>query len=199
MRLLNIFRRGMLALVMVRTKLLYSWRFASMGSRCIIERPYRLVGARNIRLGHGVRIRAGARLEAFRPDGVVGPAPALTVGDGVSIGQDCHVICTESISIGRGSLLGARVSVIDSEHGAAEGEGLREMAPIRRAPVRIGERVWIGNGAVITAGVRIGSDATVGANAVVTRDVASGDIVGGVPARILRTAGTPRSGASCEL
>ena len=52
------------------------------------------------------------------------------------------------------------------------------------APV-IGDRVEIGAGAKVLGAIRVGSDAVVGANAVVVRDVESGSVVGGVPARVL--------------
>jgi acetyltransferase-like isoleucine patch superfamily enzyme len=44
----------------------------------------------------------------------------------------------------------------------------------------------LGSGAVIMGGVTIGEGALVGAGAVVTRDVAAGEVVAGVPARLLR-------------
>ncbi|MEM9050158.1 MAG: DapH/DapD/GlmU-related protein [Pseudomonadota bacterium] len=52
--------------------------------------------------------------------------------------------------------------------------------------VTIGHDVWIGHGAVITAGVTVGTGAVIGAGAVVARDVAPYEIVGGVPARLIR-------------
>lgn len=57
------------------------------------------------------------------------------------------------------------------------------------APVKIGSNVWIGRGACILSGVEIGDGAVVAANAVVTRNVPAQALVGGVPARILRTGG----------
>jgi chloramphenicol O-acetyltransferase type B len=53
--------------------------------------------------------------------------------------------------------------------------------------VRIGNDVWLGRGAVIMAGVTIGDGAVVAARSVVTKDVAPYEIVGGVPARHLRS------------
>ena len=50
----------------------------------------------------------------------------------------------------------------------------------------VGSGASIGSGAVILGGIRIGRDALIGAGAVVTRDVAPGETVAGVPARLLR-------------
>lgn len=49
--------------------------------------------------------------------------------------------------------------------------------------IDIRDNVFVGYGAIILPGVTIGPNAIVGAGAVVTRDVAEGQIVGGVPAR----------------
>jgi len=50
----------------------------------------------------------------------------------------------------------------------------------------IGNDVWLGHGAIITAGVTIGDGAVIGANAVVTKDVPPYAIMGGVPAKLIR-------------
>lgn len=52
--------------------------------------------------------------------------------------------------------------------------------------VELGDDCVIGSGAVVLQNLRIGTGATVGAGAVVTRPVADGEVVAGVPARLLR-------------
>ncbi|NTV62282.1 MAG: hypothetical protein HGA65_01930, partial [Oscillochloris sp.] len=54
-------------------------------------------------------------------------------------------------------------------------------------PVVIEDGVWIGAGALILPGVTIGAGAIVGAGALVTKSVAPDTVVGGVPARVIRT------------
>ena len=53
-------------------------------------------------------------------------------------------------------------------------------------PVRIGNDVYIGHGAMIMPGITIGDGAIVGANSVVTKNVPSYAIVAGNPARLIR-------------
>lgn len=60
-------------------------------------------------------------------------------------------------------------------------------AETRVGKVKIGNRVFIGAGAVILPGVDIGDGSIVGANAVVSRNVPAGSIVAGNPARVLGT------------
>lgn len=59
--------------------------------------------------------------------------------------------------------------------------------PIRGgAPVRLGDFVYVLYGALVLPGVSIGDYVIVGAGAVVTRDVPSGKVIAGNPARVLR-------------
>ena len=48
----------------------------------------------------------------------------------------------------------------------------------------IGANVWIGGGAILLPGITIGDDALIGAGSVVTRDIPSGAVAAGNPARV---------------
>ncbi|WP_462164576.1 acyltransferase [Pseudoalteromonas xiamenensis] len=56
-----------------------------------------------------------------------------------------------------------------------------------RAPIRIGDNVFIGWGAIILPGVRIGNNCVIGAGSVVTKDVPDGMVAAGNPARVIKT------------
>ena len=55
------------------------------------------------------------------------------------------------------------------------------------APITVGDRVYIGMNSLILAGVNIGSDVVIGAGSVVTKDIPSGSVAAGVPARVIKT------------
>lgn len=80
-----------------------------------------------------------------------------------------------SISIGEDTLIAFRALVI-----------ARSPSGEVRA-VRIGRNCFIGGGSTILPGVTIGDGSIVGANAVVFEDVPPDTIVGGNPARVLKT------------
>lgn len=53
-------------------------------------------------------------------------------------------------------------------------------------PPNIGNDVWIGSNAMIMRGVNVGDGAVIAAGAIVSKNVAPYEIVGGVPARVIK-------------
>lgn len=101
-----------------------------------------------------------------------------------SIGPGFYVVHSTGLTINPYVIIGANCRI---HHGVTVG------APggtpnSRGGWTIVGDDVSIGTGAVILCGVTIGDGAIVGANAVVNRDVAPGDVVAGVPARVVRKA-----------
>ncbi|MBD0300634.1 MAG: sugar O-acetyltransferase, partial [Tolypothrix sp. T3-bin4] len=54
-------------------------------------------------------------------------------------------------------------------------------------PVRIGNNVWIGGGAIICPGVTIGDHTTIAAGSVVVKDIPERVVAGGNPCRVIRS------------
>lgn len=95
------------------------------------------------------------------------------------INADCKIRCFQEISIGDDCAISHNVTIMDSDAHMIDGRRTR-------GPIRIGDHVWVGTKATILSGVSVGNNAVIAAGAVVTKDVPSGSLVGGVPARILK-------------
>lgn len=90
----------------------------------------------------------------------------------------------ESIYIGASSLVASSATLLCHEHVYRE-PGNSDL-PLHK-PVRIGTRCFIGVSAVVLPGVTIGDDCIIGAGSVVTKDIPSGSIAVGNPARVIRS------------
>lgn len=108
----------------------------------------------------------------------------IHVGEDFYANFDCVILDVCEVRIGRGTMLAPGVHIYTAKHplDAATRASGAEMG----RPVTIGDRVWIGGGAMILPGVTIGDDAVIGAGAVVTRDVEPKTVVAGNPARVRR-------------
>ncbi|MFP4974620.1 sugar O-acetyltransferase [Paenibacillus sp. CN-4] len=109
----------------------------------------------------------------------------IHVGDNFYANYDCVLLDVCEIRIGDNCMLAPGVHIYTAAHPIDP--VLRSAGPEYGKPVRIGSNVWIGGRAVINPGVTIGDNVIVASGAVVTRDVPDNVIVGGNPARILRT------------
>ncbi|WP_432803650.1 acyltransferase [Brachybacterium sillae] len=162
------------------SRTVYSAAFARFGARSVIVAPRSLRNLDRISIGEDVVVFTGAWLDA--EPGHSGP---LSIGDGTYLGNNCHLHAVSDVTIGRGCVFADNVFVSSSEHGRTDRHEIRDAGT-----VTIGDHVFLGQNVCVLGGVTIGDGATVGAGAVVTRDVAPGEVVGGVPARPLRS--TPR-------
>lgn len=136
-----------------------------------------------VRLQLGAHCRFGRRVYLETTEGGV-----IRLGDHVRVNAGTFIVAYAEVSIGRDTLIGEYVSIRDADHGVEAGVLIRDQ-PHAARPIRIGEGVWIGRGAVVLKGVTIGDGAVVAANSVVTKDVRPMAIVAGVPARELKLRG----------
>jgi acetyltransferase-like isoleucine patch superfamily enzyme len=110
----------------------------------------------------------------------------LRIGDGVHINALCQILGGRSVSIGDDTVLGTGARILGSnDHATSQDGGTTWTDPWRS--VVIGAGCWLGYESLVLPGVEIGDGAVVAARAVVTKDVAPGSLVGGNPARVLRT------------
>ena len=107
------------------------------------------------------------------------------------IGRRCkissHTFICEGVTIEDGVFVGHGVMFINDRRPRATTNGeLQTEKDWAVVPTRVHRGASIGSGVTILCGVTIGEDAMIGAGAVVTHDVAPGETVAGVPARVMR-------------
>jgi len=119
-------------------------------------------------LGKLVEVTAGIQLP-----------PECEIGSGLYIGHFGNIIVNPRVRMGSNCNLSQGVTI----GSAGRGQG------IKGVPV-LGDRVWIGPGAVLFGAISIGNDVAVGANAVVTRSLPDRAVAVGVPARVISYQGS---------
>ena len=108
----------------------------------------------------------------------------IRVGRNVFVNQNCTFYDLGGLDIADDVMIGPNVSIITTSH---------PLDPSQRRAVTIGKpivierNVWIAAGATIIGGVTVGENSVVAAGAVVTRDVPPHSLVGGNPARVIRS------------
>jgi acetyltransferase-like isoleucine patch superfamily enzyme len=108
----------------------------------------------------------------------------IRVGRSVFINQNCTMYDLGGIDIGDEVMIGPNVSLITSGHAL---EPSLRRAVVTAKPIVIERNVWIAAGATIIGGVTVGENSVVAAGSVVTRDVPRNTLVGGNPARVIRS------------
>lgn len=111
----------------------------------------------------------------------INPNASLEIGAGSYINNDVTIGCFERISIGCDVSISKNVHIRDSDsHNISHNCD-------SKSPIVIGNRVWVGMNSTILKGVCIGDGAVVAAGSIVTKDVPSRALVGGVPAKVIKT------------
>lgn len=111
----------------------------------------------------------------------------LTLGNNVVISRGTILTCSGNVKIDSDVLIGYGSRILSANHTVPNNKSLIRLAGHTYAPVVIEKGVWIGANAIILPGVTIGEGSIVAAGAVVSKDVLPYNIVGGVPAKVIKS------------
>lgn len=185
--------------------LMHTLWFERFFNKCsgIIERGSYIRGEKYMTVSTGARICKGARLETF--DSYLGSTykPEIFIGENCRIGHGTHITAINKVYIGNDTNIGDRCLISDNNHGNFSKTSytfnndpnipdvflLVEMKrPLHcKGPVIIEEGCQIGEGSVVLTGVHIGHHSIVASNSFVRENIPPYSIVGGNPAKIIRT------------
>lgn len=148
--------------------------------------------AENVKLGRGVRIFGFTNLYGCEIGDDTKIGTFVEIQKGAKIGARCkissHSFVCEGVELESGVFIGHGVMFTNDLFPRATNNdgGLQTDTDWKCIPTLVKRGASIGSGATILCGVTIGEDAMVGAGSVVTKDVPSGAVVIGNPARVIK-------------
>src|SRR6202789_896145 len=110
----------------------------------------------------------------------------IRVGRNVFVNQNCTFYDLGGLDIADDVMIGPNVNIITAGHPLEPSQ--RRSATIG-TPIMIEKNVWIAAGATIIGGVTVGENSVVAAGSIVTKDVPPNTLVGGNPAKVIRSIG----------
>jgi acetyltransferase-like isoleucine patch superfamily enzyme len=185
---------------------LYPLMFARVGRKVVFGRNVVIRHAHRIRIGdqaiiddncvldakgtdnRGIDI--GARVYIGRNTIIYTKNGNLAIGHDVNISSNCQFVSSNDLSIGAHTVIGAYTYLL-SGGGYDYRPGAKRFAEqngfLTSGPLVVGENCWLGAGVVILDAASLGDHCVVAAGAVVTKPVPADTIVGGVPARVIKS------------
>jgi acetyltransferase-like isoleucine patch superfamily enzyme len=112
--------------------------------------------------------------------------PSLYIGNKTYLGPGLSIGVAKRISIGSCCYIASNVTISDNDGHPLDPFSRAKGNPVDKKdifPVKIGNNVWIGEGAIILKGVSIGEGSVVAARSVVVRDIEPNFVVAGNPAK----------------
>jgi len=111
----------------------------------------------------------------------------IKLGNKTNIGTNSVIVSYTGVEIGESVLVAGGCYINQGGYNIDDtSEKMVDNGVVSKGPIKIGNNVWIGTGAIILDNVTIGDNAVIAAGAVVNKDVPASAIVGGTPAKLIR-------------
>lgn len=109
----------------------------------------------------------------------------IFIGDRVYIGYGCWIHGLRAgVTLDDEAILGPYVTLVAGNHGSVRGS--YRYAAGKQAAIHIGKGTWLAAKSTVTAGCKVGNNCLLGANSVLTRSTRDNQVLGGVPAVLMK-------------
>lgn len=145
-------------------------------------------GKGNVEIGNGCIF--GYKLGGFHRGGSIElqsryADSMIKLGNNIATNNNIFMCAANYIEIGDDTLIGQFVTIMDHEAHGTQPDKRRQTGEIGK--VIIGKNVWLGNNVIILKNSEIGDNSIVASGAVVSGKIPANVIIGGVPAKIIKS------------
>jgi acetyltransferase-like isoleucine patch superfamily enzyme len=120
----------------------------------------------------------------------VSKEPIIILGSRSTLGRNCMISAQNQISVGRNTIFGPSVLLMDHNHMFEEVNiPIRDQGTTPGGKIHIGADCWLGFGAAVlcnTGELEIGDHCVIAANSVVTRSFPAYSVIAGNPAKVVK-------------
>lgn len=111
----------------------------------------------------------------------------ISIGNNVGIGEFAYLGGGGGLEIGDDCIVGQYFSCHPENHNYSDPKELIRLQGVTRKGIVIGKNCWIGSKVTILDGVTIGDNCVIAAGAVVTHSIPADSVIGGLPARVIKS------------
>jgi len=156
---------------------------------------------------NSINLTIGENSHIYSTFGFTQPDSKINVGKRCQLGN-VNFVSTTQINVGDDVLMAWGINIIDSDHHSIYWEDRRhdvmrcredfiasggriigqsqDWSTVKKVPIYIESKVWIGFNVIVLKGVTIGEGSVIGAGSVVTRDIPPWSLAAGNPCRVLK-------------
>ena len=156
-------------------------KFLRLGNQVYVS----ALSKNGIQFGDNVSIGAFSRVIVSTSLNEIGDK--ISIGNNVGIGEFAYWGGAGSLEIGDECIIGQYLSCHPENHNYQDTTISIRHQGVTRKGIKIGRNCWIGSKVTILDGVEIGNGSIIAAGSVVTKSFPENSIIGGVPAKLLKT------------
>lgn len=167
--------------------ILYNRKNIQFGKNVTIDKNCILDGysEEKITLGDGVKIGAYSSLSSTSHMSKYGKG--LKMGNNSAVGQFTEFGASGGIEIGNDVIMGSYVSFHSENHNFDDPSKLIREQGVTSKSIKIGNNIWVGAKVTFLDGCQVGDNSVVAAGAVVNGIYPPNSVIGGIPAKIIKT------------
>lgn len=133
---------------------------------------------KNVVLGRNCRIECTGSLQYV--------GKGVKIGDRTTFGNDCLFGAAGGIVVGNDVVAGQYIRFHSENHNYENPSILIRNQGVTHKGIKIGNNCWVGSGAVFLDGAKVGDGCVIASNAVVTGEFGNNEVIGGIPAKIIK-------------
>jgi acetyltransferase-like isoleucine patch superfamily enzyme len=159
----------------------------SFGKNCTLESLVRIDAYAKQKISFGSNVKIGSYTILSSTSHFSHFGIGLRMGDNSAVGEFSYFGAAGGIEIGDNVIMGQYISFHSENHNFSDKKAsIREQGTSSQG-IKLGNNIWVGAKVTFLDGTEIGDHSVVAAGAVVTGKFPPHSIIGGIPAKIIKT------------